>query len=86
MFVILIHFLGHFGCQNGGKIRAHSDPKALKRKKKTLFVSSFWSDLGSILASFFNTRTSDFIGMGGEFVGSAFFTNVPKLYARKIQN
>ena len=61
-------------------MEAQSDTKNIKKSIKisTPFLSRFWSDFGSILVSFVSARTSDFIGRGGELVGSAFFTNVQK--------
>ena len=67
-------------------------PKPLKKNIKkviqisTPFLFSFWHDLGSSLVACFGARTSDFIGRGGGFVGSAFFTNVPKIYETNFKN
>ena len=79
-YCFLVLFLGRFGCENGAKIRARSNNKSIKKSIKisNRFLSRFWSDFGSILVSFVSARTSDFVGRGGELVGSAFFTNVQK--------
>ena len=79
-------FLEAFWMSKWSQYQSAKRHKNIKKSIKisTPFLSRFWSDFGSILGSFVSARTSDFIGRGGELVGSPFFHKRSNIVAKKM--